>query len=372
MIKIEQQLEAGRQAVGSLREGIVERSVSAYFGGLGGAAFPSEANLVEARSAARSALNKSLSSNEVLSAVCDDALGASEDHSALELRLGSLAPVLDVPPPQSSLELSAKRVGLAGAVGAVAGMTLLAPLTRIFLDMRDVGLFVGPPLGALLLILAVWHASKSKWLKGILVASLGVAAVGEAWQLLSGGGLFSTLWRRLRTRGSAFKRVLLYLAVIFVLVITRRHPRYDRQGYEATVRAAVEQWLDEAFVLLIWLCSNGGASPREQELAPAIAELGERIHALHQASQENLPVAADELIQEARNQGFEGMEGSSQFLQGEVAKTTSFAWDRQLQRRYETFGQIEPGDNVIVQKEPVVLNGVVRKKGVVRKQRKGN
>lgn len=368
MIKIDQ-LQAARNMPQRLKTRVVDRSVAAYFGNLGDAAFPSPDDLTAAASALRSSLVTELLSDEFLSGLGVTTLPLPDERAALELSLDELAPGPQIPSPQSLPELSPQRIGLAAAVGALAGMTLLAPFTHLVFGARDVGLLIGPPLGALLLVLAVWHASKSKWLKGLLLSLVGVAALAEIWQLM-GGGLFTGLWGRLRGRGSAFKRVLLYLAIVFVVVIAKCRPNYDRPGYEDTVRAAVSQWLEMAIVLIILRC----AEPHTREpsdLGPAIAELGEQVQSLHRASQENLAVAAEELIQAARNQGFENLEGPPQFLRADKPQVTVFLWTKEHDDKYETFGHIEPGDEVIAYAEPVVLDGVVRKKGLVRKKRKG-
>ena len=286
MIEIGQQIQAGRRAAEPLRGRILDSSVSAYFSSLGAGGFPSTTDLTQARSAAHSVLQKELLSGELLSAICGGPDAHPDDLAALEMEFVDLSPVLHVPPPECTLELSPKRVALAAALGAIAGMLLLAPLTRILLDMRDVGLFVGPPIGALVLVLAVWYASKSKWLKGILMFALGGAIVGEAWQILTGGGLFRKLWRKLGGRGSGIKRIFLYIAVIFVLVIAKRRPKYDLQEYRGTVRSAIVQWLDGVLVVLIWLCGPDRQIQEKADLEPAIAELGEQIQSLHRA-QEN-------------------------------------------------------------------------------------
>jgi hypothetical protein len=371
MNEIGQRVQTGRKATEALRGKILNNSVSAYFGNLGDEDFPSTTDLEQAGSAAHSVLQKELLSKELLSKICSHPDADEGDLAALELQLVDLAPVLQVPPPQCTLELSPKRMALAAAVGAVAGMLMLAPLTRILLDMRDVGLFVGPPIGAFVLVLAVWYASRSKWLKGILMFALGCAVVGEAWQILSGGGLFSSLWRKLGGRGSAVKRVFLYIAVIFVLVIAKCRPRYNPQEYRETVRSVIAQWLDGVLVLLIWLCYHDRNIQEETNLAPAISELGDMIQALHHTSKENLPVAVEELILEAKNQGFEGLDGPSQFRGSDAPEQIILSWTEDLRERYDVFGHVEPGDDVIVQIQPVTFNGAIRKKGSVRKKRKG-
>ena len=55
-------------------------------------------------------------------------------------------------------------------------------------------------------------------------------------------------------------------------------------------------------------------------------------------------MVAHELIQEAKNSGFEGLEGLPAFLEAGRDEKETLTWKPDLQGRYETFGHIVEGD----------------------------
>ena len=81
------------------------------------------------------------------------------------------------------------------------------------------------------------------------------------------------------------------------------------------------------------------------------------------------PVVADELIQEAKNSGFAGLEGQPAFLTAESAEPEIIIWKKDFQNRYETFGDVVEGDRVRIERPAVVFDGRVVQRGLVRKVR---
>jgi hypothetical protein len=94
----------------------------------------------------------------------------------------------------------------------------------------------------------------------------------------------------------------------------------------------------------------------------ALYKLGAKIQLLTDVSKNDLPIAVAELVQEAKNVGFEGLDANS-----EAPKVID--WHEDLEAKYEIFGNIEPGDRVVIDREPTIFEGTVRKKGLVRKYR---
>jgi hypothetical protein len=308
-----------------------------------------------------------------------EALGAGKggchrfsDRAALEVTFDAVCPPLRIAPPQAFWELPALYVALAAVTAAVAGMFLLTPLTRLLLDMRDVGLFLGPPLGALILVIATIKASESKWLRATLLAAFGVSLAAEVWSVFTGGGILRRIWQKLGGRRSGIKRILIYIAIIFLLVFARRKRRYDREGHERAVKEALMLWTESSAVLLahLWLSDREvpATEPGKDEI---VRTLGARIRAIHEASREDLPAAADELIQEARNLGFDGFGQSPRFLTegAPPVERRVLTWNEQYRRQFRTYGAVENGDQVTVETEPVIFEGEVREKGLVRKVR---
>jgi hypothetical protein len=198
------------------------------------------------------------------------------------------------------------------------------------------------------------------WLRLILVTVFEVGAIGEVWAILTGGGLLSRVWRQLAGRRSGVQRILLYILVIFVLVFARRRPRYDRKGYEQTVRSAIEQWLDGAIVAASALLGPAGPQEgRKADREEMLYSLVGNVQLLEQTPPENLQPAVQELLQEVRRIGFDWA----------TAKT--FKWEEAMHKAYDTFGHVEPGDLVIAERQPISFDGAVRVRGLVRKVRDG-
>lgn len=351
----EQSLRRWQEAARPLRQGAVEAATGAYMAALGTAKCPGDADVQAARDAASIALKRCVTSKEWISAIAGDV--DDKRRAALTLQFNDAWAALPVPAPHVTEELPVSRIALAAAVGAVAGTLLITPLTRLLLDMRDVGLLVGPPIGAVALVVTVWHSARNKWLRRSLMAAMGVATAAEVYMMFR-GGLLGGLWRKLGGRRSGLKRVALYVAILFVLVLARPRPRIDRRRQERLVRATVEQWLDGAIIAL-GVLGPAGDGGRGEGTDAVLAELAQRAMSLGDLPVEQLPAAIEEFAQELRNLGFEAGAGGGGVL----------LWQDDCAERYNTFGLVEAGDEVVVERQAVVFRGQVRSKGLVRKRR---
>jgi hypothetical protein len=304
----EDRLARTRQALAPLRKAAIQEGLAACLGRLGSKASPAKHDLAAARDAAEAALKQRLFSPEWLSAMNGGEPVSKEGLAGLRLSLGLAITPLAVPPPPDAYEVAPLGLAVAAVIGAVGGMMAVAPLTRTLLDMGQTGLFVGAPVGAFVLVLAACRAANSRWLR----------------------------W----------------------LPLLKRRGRYDRGGYEKTVRSAIEQWLDGVVVASTLLLRSAGApgvtAPDREAM---LYSLVSRIRALASVPSEHLPFAVQELVQELRNLGFAG----------EGEKT--FRWQTILRETFDTFGHVEAGDLVVVERDPVFFEGSVRDKGLVRKAR---
>ncbi len=143
-------------------------------------------------------------------------------------------------------------------------------------------------------------------------------------------------------------------------------------GHQQTVaRLAIEQWLDMSLIILTLLCefASSHVSGRE-ESHQILRQLSRKIYSLHRASQDGLAVTADEVIQVARNLGFEGLDGQPEFMASAQGACETLVWHASLAGQYEMFGHITDGDSVRVERKPVVLEGKMMSRGLVRKVRK--
>ena len=162
----------------------------------------------------------------------------------------------------------------------------------------------------------------------------------------------------------------MYIAIIFVLSFSKEKLAFERSSHEEIVKSCIESWLKMAISLIaaIQYCSvkSDQVSDNRQE---TLSTLAGYIYALHNAAQKDLPYVADELIQEAKNIGFEGLEGQPQFLSNGENQEERLVWASSLVDKYETFGNIKEGDTVKVERKPVIVGLKVLKRGLVRRIR---
>ena len=308
-----------------LRRDLLDNATKEYFETSGASVCPTAGDFDVAETRTRSLLKRELLSSTWLSAISDGSM--IDDHSiaTMALTFDSIASPLRIPIPSRHLEPKAYSVALSALAGAVAGMILLTPLFRLAFDMRDVGLVLGGPLGAFCMVLIVCRVSRSKF-------------------------FLKLLWR--------------------VFGVAERLPGYERRNHEEMVRMSIEQWLNLIIPLLVVLCFYRSWSTEtlaDKEIA--FRRIGRLIYALHCASSESLPVMVDELIQEARNCGFEGLDSSPAFLSSVVGPQNVIVWTNDLQSKYETFGHVAEGDQVKIERQPVIFDGRVMERGLVRKLR---
>jgi hypothetical protein len=324
MIDLKQSILGAYAATAKLRSDLVKNGTKEYFAAMG-AGRPASADFDIAQTRLRSFLKRELLSPTWVSTVSDGTL--SDDHSVatVALTFSAIETPLQILEPARNTKAKTGRIAAGAAVGSVAGMAILTPLFRLAFDMQDVGLVVGAPLGAMCAAVLVARLSRSRFLSKLLPR---------------------------------------------VFRATERPPGYDRKNHERFVRSSIEQWLTQSVALLTTLCYS--RSPKTELAADresAFHRIAKLIYSLHDASSESLSVVADELIREARNCGFEGLEGPPAFLSSTASEQTVLTWTEDLLSRYEPFGDVAEGDRVRVERRPLVFGGAVVERGLVRKLR---
>ncbi|MBC8472338.1 MAG: hypothetical protein H8D56_22990 [Planctomycetes bacterium] len=325
MIDLKEKILEACARTEKLRRDLLDKATKEYFATSGLSGSPAAGDFDIAQTRTRSLLKRKLFSSTWISAISDGSVTDDRSIAAMALTFDSIASPLQIPKPSAYTEPKEFSVALSALAGAVVGMVVLTPLFRIGFDMRDVGLVLGGPLGAFCMVLIVRRLSRSRF-------------------------FLKLLWR--------------------IFGVAERLPGYERRSHEEVVRMSIEQWLNLITPLLVVLCfykSWSTDASTDEEIA--FRRLGKLIYAMHSASSESLPVMADELIQEARNCGFEGLEGSPEFLSSVVGPQSVIFWTNDLQNKYEPFGHIAEGDQVKIERQPVIFDGKVMERGLVRKLR---
>ena len=143
-------------------------------------------------------------------------------------------------------------------------------------------------------------------------------------------------------------------------------PNTTPAAYRSAVRDAIRQAVDFSSLLLCGLSAGRVASPQTATLDAGLARA---IQGLHRADGAGLPTAAEAVLLEARRLGLDGVSVPPRFVQSAPSERPRLRWGPELAQQYRPFGLIEEGDTVIVEDEPVIVNGSVLEKGRVRKQR---
>ncbi len=325
MLELQENITKIQAATVALRRSLVNETTRAYFSTLDMVGAPTPADFEAAQARANAVLKQELLAADTI-ALINGGKRLSDDRLALlALTFDTIARPLRIPAPLVAARAKGITLALAGAGGAALGMLAGAPLMRLAYDMRDLGLAVGGPLGAFAVVLVVHQLARLRLLTRIL-----------PW-------LFT---RPKALRGSA------------------------RAEHDRVVRAAIEQWVDWGVPMLTILClQQAQTQEAETDKEKALRRIGKLVYALHQASTQALPVVADELIQEAKNSGFAGLEGQPAFLTAESAEPEIIIWKKDFQNRYEAFGDVVEGDRVRIERPAVVFDGRVVQRGLVRKVR---
>jgi hypothetical protein len=128
----------------------------------------------------------------------------------------------------------------------------------------------------------------------------------------------------------------------------------DRRAWADRIEEDLSSWLEAAARVAFLL----GTAETGADIVPAGGELpalAAKILALEGASRDDLDAGVDELAGEVRNLGF-----------GSGGEAEEFGWYPEGADRFEVFGYVEPGDRVRVERPPLLRDGLVIRRGLVR------
>ena len=325
MLELQENITKIQSSTAAVRRNLIKEATREYFDALDPIGSPAPGDFEAAGDRAYAILRHRLLTPSAV-ALMNGGTELDDDAMALlTLSFDTIARPLRRPAPLLRAETRSVGLGLSAAVGAVVGMLVLAPAMRLAFEMRDLGLVLGGPLGALLFVLLMHQLARLRFLTRLL-----------PWLFVRPKAL----------RGAA------------------------RNDHEKAVGTVISQWVDGAVPILAVLCFHRSGPPEAKtDKDKALRRLGKLIYTLQQAPPESLPVVAHELIQEAKNSGFEGLEGLPAFLEARHESDETLVWKEELRTRYESFGHIAEGDQVTVERPPVVFGGKIVQRGLVRRIR---
>jgi hypothetical protein len=325
MLELQENIAKAQSATAKLRHKVVGKAAREYFSVLEPIRKPGASDFEAAGARVYTVLKQELLCAESVALINGGTKLDEDGVATVALSFDGIARPVQIPAPVMAAETKTITLAVIAAAGAFGGMLGLAPLMRLAFEMRDLGLVLGGPLGAMLAVLV----------------------------------------------GHRLARLRLFTRVLPWLFVRPKVLRGAvRSEHEKAVRIAIEQWVDWAVVVLAVLCFYRSGRPQSQtDKDKVLRRIGKLVYTLHRTPAESLPVVAHELIQEAKNSGFEDLEGPPAFIATGREEKETILWRQDLQNKYETFGHITEGDQVMVERPAVVLGGEIVQRGLVRKVR---
>ncbi|HPP52454.1 MAG TPA: hypothetical protein PK777_05855 [Thermoguttaceae bacterium] len=364
MINTEQKLQEWRKACEPLREKLLDAIVEEYANKLGTSPDPSESVIQDAEYAVARLIESKID-NQWVEAIYGGPLPNSEFAESVKWAVRKHCPL----PKLSDLLLYEERLPLCwivvwGIFGCLLGMLVLDFLVRVALGEPITGLFLGALVGPVIGILVVWHAAYHDWVRRIIQTTLGVAVVVEILNLakdFSFRKIISTakrVWSYTQIY-TPLKRIGLYILLIIILLSrVRLERKLAKDRSLVAVRSVMMQWFDVAILTIGILVETQKGKTQTPSWEDLLGEIAQKLTELRRLPPEDLPEGIEEVIAAFTQRGIT------------VDEPDTFVWQTESYEKYETFGEVEPGDRVIVERSPVIREGNVIKKGLVRKDRK--
>jgi hypothetical protein len=326
--------------------------------------FPETERLKAASEQTAELLRRGLSAPELLEAINGGQSLSPENISLLALHLNELLPAFTMDPPETlSGELRPLVLGLMALLGSVLGYLLGGSLKLLGVP-ADTGLFLGSALGAGAGAGLSLFFAQNKKARHWLMAAVGGLAFLEGLMVLLKGAFWPSLLAF--GRKSIFKRLLIWVGLIFLLILVKGQKLFDLSRYKDAVSQKTRNYLALTLPLVTVLMFRLNEPPPTQELSvqPKTSEEKELIfdvvrlvRRLKTQGRLNDEPSFGELVRKLTNKGYETeplvLEGPRKLL-----------WDDSLKDTYEPFGLIDIGQRVTIEDEPVIKDGQVVRKGL--------
>ncbi len=316
----------------------------------------------------RSKLIDRLLSPEFLNAIAaserlDDAY---VQRLAFEFR--TIATPLRIPYPEPVMEVRTRAWAYAGALGALIGIYIFSPLTRYLLEMKDIGLIIGAPLGAFLTLTGLGYLVRHPALLRTFQIAFGAATFLELTAMVgSAVNPVGMMWRSIKNRvtgggfSGALQRIALYIAGILILQLAVPKSRFQWDALEANITDSLRAWLDHHIGLLVLLSHSIRFFPsNDQPALPSSLPAGllTALQKLARSTPTHRTDLLDEVVQEFSNAGYATKKAPDTPI-----------YLPELAEQFTVLGLIEPGEPYKILDEPLFQDGKLIKKGRLTKVR---
>jgi len=358
------------------RKNIINKSTAIFISNIKENEYPDDYILKMAKEKTESLIIDELLNDNVLQSITEinDTKRASQNNISIDLLKSEIYSwqknnPLKIPNPSKYSEIINWRISLTAIIGTILGGYLL-PLFFVLImnkpDALKLGMIIGGPLGAFIIVYLHCSISQNRVLKGSLFAGLAIVTIADIFLLFKSSSGIVGLWKTIRgkqkTKGfsSFLKRLLAYTLILLILLLAKRKTVYSIDDYRDVTRISIELWMDKVIMFIQALIASKPIDEFKEEID--YAEIIESIFKLEQTPNNELSIAVEELIVTAKNSGAE-------FPQNE---SVELIWEDDFENKYRKYGSIDEGQKVFIENPPVIVKGKVLKKGLVRKVRELN
>ena len=263
---------------------------------------------------------------------------------------------LPVIPPVINSQASMVRLAIAGGVGSLAGGLLFESLAELIHVSPSLGLLAGGIIGAFLFVFLLGAVAKNPKLRKSLLMLFGLASF-SSFTLLG-------VIKSLRGKKNLFKRLGIFLAAIFVILFMKSEDKFNKSLYSEYLDDLIDLWLRHislVYELTAKMLGNDGFDESNNQVISFLVEELDKIGRL-----ENKKDVSRELAFAGQYLKSLGIEESGN---KDEKEKKDLLWKDSYLEFYERYGSIEEGEPFFVESEAIIKNGIVLKKGLVRKKR---
>ena len=173
MLDLETKINEIRHQTDSLRRQLTAEALSEYTKTLRAGGGTLAANVETATLRARVVLKERLFSPDWLRLISGEEVLDERIPGRAALAFESVTLPIHIPVPAAADGPRAMTLATCACIGAVVGMLVLASLTHLGLDMRNLGLIVGGPLGAFLFVLVYGRLARVPFVRSLVARLMG-------------------------------------------------------------------------------------------------------------------------------------------------------------------------------------------------------
>lgn len=247
-------------------------------------------------------------------------------------------------------QTSILRLSIGTSIGCIIGGLFANFIEGLFHFSSSFVSFIGCILGSFIFTYILGKIATNKNLKQRILFFLGISALTEIG--------IRRFFKVKQSEKKFLKKVAMFFVVIFAILFMKSETTFNKTKYSEVLSANINEWLNYVLLIsqiLMKLNSNNVHSSEDKVISFVVSELSKLSDV---SNKEDYEREVSYILTYLKSMGIG------------IVNENAKVWNTNLEEFYEKYGLIEEGDELIIEKDPVVKDGIVIKKGLVRKNRK--